>query len=129
MKLILKDADQEACAWFEPGERCDLRISLTPGLSITAIRHALIALGWTAVVGEQIHFDTEQTMTSHLFARKWNKVNQVRARAAAFEVIQASIVSQLLARETLDKVEPKTFKKRVAASAPIDELPGIEHAQ
>jgi hypothetical protein len=125
LKLIIKDADQEACAWFEPGERCDLRVSLTSGLSITAIRHALIALGWTAVHGEQTHFDTEPTPASHLFSRKWNKVNQVRARTAAFEAIQASVVSQLLARETLDKVEPKTFKRRVSASAPIETLPGL----
>ena len=125
MKLILRDRDQEFSAWFEPGDRCELRVSLTPGLLFEPVRLALIALGWAHPAGEQTHFAGEDAQSSHLFTRKWNKTNQCRTRRRALAEVQAVMLEQFFRRETLDKKEDFTGRRKVLVNAPIEQLPGL----
>ena len=125
MKLTLRISDQWVTAWFEYRDTCDLRISLSAGLSFPPFKHTLQALQWKHSDGEQLHFAGEQEVTSFLFTRKWNQTNQELNRKRALVALAACGFSQLSKFEVLDKGTPYAGPLPVAVGAHIDQLVGL----
>lgn len=125
MKLLVKNAEDFVCAWFEPGDQCQLRVACSKGVNFVVLKYSLQALKWRFSEGEQLHFADDDQGTSYLFTRDWNGSNQERTRRRAFETIQAFAMNQFIKTEKLDKVEKYKGRRKVAASAPIDQLPGL----